>query len=538
MENDKILISTSTTEEQEQVSISRAEYDKLLLAQAENAELSQKLDYLMGQLRLLKKKVFGSSSEQATEELMGQLGLLFNEAEAYTPPEDESAESTPVSAHTRKKRSSKLDEVLPEGVEVEVVEHGIPEDERICGNCGTIMEQIGKEIHRTMILHPATATIREDVYYIYVCQKCKTEADETPILETKKVPSVIPGSYASPEAIAHIMVQKFVMASPLYRQEQEWNRQGVQLSRQTMSNWLLRASDDWLKPIYDEMHRRLIQETVLHADETTLQVLREEGKSAQSKSYMWLYRTGKYAVQPMILYEYQPDRKAENAEKYLNGFFGWLHADGYPGYHSLPKNIRVVGCWAHLRRRFDEAVKSLSKQDQANAAALQGQAYCSRLFSIERELEDLPPEERYTQRLERSKPVMDALFAWASTVKAAPKSALGKALYYLREQKDYLIRFLEDGRLELSNNLAERSIKPFVIGRKNFLFANTPRGAQSSAVIYSMIETAKANDLDPYRYLVWVLVTAPILAARCDGWAVSLLPANAPDSCQTFSKEH
>ena len=538
MENDKILASTSTTEGQEQVSISRAEYDKLLSAQAENAELSQKLDYLMGQLRLLKKKVFGSPSEQATEDLVGQLSLLFNEAEAYTPPKDEAAESTPVAAHTRKKRSSNLDEVLPEGVEVEVVEHGIPEDERICGNCGTVMEQIGKEIHRTMILHPATATIREDVYYIYACQKCKTEADETPILETGKVPSVIPGSYASPEAIAHIMVQKFVMASPLYRQEQEWNRQGVQLSRQTMSNWLLRASDDWLKPIYDEMHRRLVQETVLHADETTLQVLREEGKSAQSKSYMWLYRTGKYAVQPMVLYEYQPDRKAENAEKYLNGFSGWLHADGYPGYHSLSKNIRVVGCWAHLRRKFDEAVKSLPKQDQANAAALQGQAYCSRLFSIERELKDLPPEERYTQRLERSKPVMDALLAWASTVKAAPKSALGKALYYLKEQKDYLIRFLEDGRLELSNNLAERSIKPFVIGRKNFLFANTPRGAQGSAVIYSLIETAKANDLAPYRYLVWVLTTAPILAARGDGWAVSLLPANAPDSCRTFSKEH
>ena len=247
---------------------------------------------------------------------------------------------------------------------------------------------------------------------------------------------------------------------------------------------------------------------------------------------MWLYRTGTYSAQPLVLYEYRPDRKASNAEKFLEGFSGWLHADGYPGYHSLPEQIRVVGCWAHLRRKFDEAVKSLPKKDQPDSAALQGQAYCSRLFSIERELQELPPEERYAQRLIRSKPVMDALLAWASAHKAAPKSALGKALYYLEEQWPYLIRVLEDGRLELSNNLAERSIKPFVIGRKNFLFANTPRGAQSSAVIYSMIETAKANGLDPFRYLTWVLTTAPILAAKGDGRAPSLLPTEAPATCR------
>ena len=162
---------------------------------------------------------------------------------------------------------------------------------------------------------------------------------------------------------------------------------------------------------------------------------------------------------------------------------------------------------------------------------MQGQAYCSRLFSIEQELAELPPEERYTQHLERSKPVMDALLAWAETTNAAPKSALGKAIYYLKEQCPYLIRVLEDGRLELSNNLAERSIKPFVIGRKNFLFANTPWGAQGSAVIYSMIETAKENSLDPYRYLLWILQTAPQLSETGKAWAEKLLPANAPEEC-------
>lgn len=528
-----VILGKSTTEKDEHISISRAEYEAL---KAENVELNQKLDYLMGQLRLMKKKAFGVSSEQATEAVIGQLSFLFNEAEAWSPKNERTCETTAIAAHTRKKRSSDLNEVLPEGIAVEVVEHHIPESERLCDACGTRMEPIGKEVRRTLVLRPATAMIREDVYYTYACHTCKAEALETPILKTEKNPPEISGSYASPEAIAHIMVQKFVMASPLYRQEQELNRSGIQLSRQTMSNWILRASDAWLMPIYDEMRQRLVKENVLHADETTVQVLKEPGKSAQSKSYMWLYRTGSYAAWPMILYEYRPDRKASNAETFLKDFSGWLHADGYPGYHSLPEHIRVVGCWAHLRRKFDEAVKSLPKKEQQNVATLQGQAYCSRLFSIEQELAGLPPEERYTQRLERSKPVMDAFFAWVSTNKAAPKSALGKALYYMQEQWPYLIRVLEDGRLELSNNLAERSIKPFVIGRKNFLFANTPHGAQGSAVIYSMIETAKASGLDPYRYLTWVLTNAPILATRGSNWAAKLLPTNAPIECRSLQK--
>ena len=501
--------------------ISREEYDALL---AENAELNKKLDYLMGQLRLLKQKTFGVSSEQATEQLVGQLSLLFNEAEAWTPKEEQPTKSTTVSAHTRKKRSSNLDGVLPENISVEVVEHGIPEGERVCDACGTVMERIGKETVRTLVLRPATATIREDVYYTYACPECKTDAAETPVRKTGRVPSVIPGSFASPEAIAHIMVQKFVMASPLYRQEQELNRSGIQLSRQTMSNWILRASDDWLMPVYEEMHRRLVREDVLHADETTLQVLKEPGKSAQSKSYMWLYRTGAHTSYPMVLYEYRPDRKAGNAERFLKGFSGWLHADGYQGYHRLPENIRVVGCWAHARRKFDEALQTLPKEKQKDSPAAIEECYCSWLFKLEEAFAELTPEERYEKRLEQEKPVLDALLSWANEMQAktAPKSAMGRAIHYLLEQWPYLIRYLEDGRLELSNNRAERSIKPFVMGRKNWLFANTPGGAQASSVIYSLIETAKENGLDPYRYLLWVLRSAPALSQTDMEWAEQL----------------
>lgn len=288
-----------------------------------------------------------------------------------------------------------------------------------------------------------------------------------------------------------------------------------------MANWLLNISEKWLRPVYDVLREQLCRELVLHADETTLQVLKEPGRSSTSKSYMWLYRTSGCAKQAVVLYEYQPTRKAEHAEAFLKGFSGWLHADGYQGYHKLPENIRVVGCWAHARRKFDEALQTLPKEMQKDSPAAIGKCYCSRLF-----------------KLEQAKPVLDALLSWANEmqVKTAPKSALGRAIHYLLEQWPYLTRYLEDGRLELSNNRAERSIKPFVMGRKSWLFANTPGGAQASAVIYSLIETAKENGLDPYRYLLWVLQNAPQLSETDAAWAEQFTPANAPQECKIPQK--
>ena len=248
---------------------------------------------------------------------------------------------------------------------------------------------------------------------------------------------------------------------------------------------------------------------------------------------MWLYRTGREDGPPIVLYEYQPSRKAEHAAKFLEGFTGYLHADGYQGYHKLPEDIRVVGCWAHARRKFDEALNALPPDKREGTAVLAGLEYCNKLFAWERQFEKLSLEERTKQRLKEETPILDALFAWADSISAVPKSALGKALHYLKEQRPYLLRYLEDGRLELSNNRAERSIKPFVIGRKNFLFANTPLGAQDSAVIYSLIETAKETGLDPFRYLTWVLKSAPGLDRNVEDWAESLLPANAPMDCRT-----
>ena len=505
------------------MTISRAEYENM----------QAQIQWLMEQLRLTRQKRFGASSEQSSEDTLEYLGCLFNEAEVYVDQEAQETtdDSVAVAAHKRhKKHEYTLDE-LPEDVPVEVVEHRPAEEELVCPACGETMTEIGKDVRRRIKIIPAQVVVVEDRYYTYACQKCNKENIETPVVKAEREPNFMPGSFAAPEAVAHIMVQKFVMGAPLYRQEQELKRRGIPLSRQTMSNWLVWSAEHWLEPVYDVLHRELVKREVLHADETTLQVLHEPGKSAQSKSYMWLYRTSGDARWPIVLYDYQPGRGASHPQTFLAGFKGYLHTDGYAGYHALPDEITVVGCWAHARRKFDEAVKSLPKGKAKNGSAAQGLAYCNLLFKIEEGLAGLTPEERYQQRLEQEKPVLDAMLAWANSRTAAPKSALGKALTYLKEQWPYLCNYLKDGRLEISNNRAERSIKPFVIDRKNFLFANTPSGAKSSAVIFSLIETAKETGLDPYRYLTWVLQTAPGLAPADPNetdvsWAAKLLPEN------------
>lgn len=522
MEN-KAVVETSNAET---VTISRAEYEKLL-------EIEKQNEWLLEQLRVLKSKQFGSSSEKASEEIYGQLSLLFNEPELCAEDTAEAEEpAVEVRSYTRKRKSGRARDILPENVEVVEVEHTLSEEERQCPECGEVMQPIGTEVQEKIQIIPARINLHRDVYVTYACLSCKENGISTPIKKTPKEPALISGSYASAEAVAHFAVQKFVMGSPLYRQEQEWNRQGFMISRQTMSNWLIRCSDAWLAPVYDALHRLLVQHDLLHADETELQVLHEEGKDARAKSYMWLYRTSGDAEHPIVLYEYAPGRGQEYPKTFLKGFHGYLQTDGYSGYTGVDGAIRV-GCWAHARRKFDEALRAVPKGKRSPTAE-QGVAYCSQLFKLEEKLKDLSPEERKAQRQEQMK-VLDAMLAWANTRNAAPKSKLGIALNYLKNQWPTLIVYLEDGRIELSNNRAERSIKPFVISRKNFLFANTPGGAQSSAVIFSLIETAKENGLDPYRYLTWLLNEAPRRARSDSDWATTLLPQNAPPKCRADS---
>lgn len=496
--------------------------------------MEQQVSVLTEALRLARHKQFGASSEKISEDAMEQLSFLFNEAEVYAEKKAEDEPVTVVAAHKRHKKHTYTLENLPDNVPTEVVEHRLEGKNLVCPACGSTMTEIGKEVVRTLEIIPVRMVVKEHHYYTYACQRCNKEDVETPVVKAPREKNIIPGSFATPEAIAHIMVQKFVMGSPLYRQEQELNRQGIPLSRQTMSTWILRAAEDYLTPVYEQLHKELLKREVLHADETTLQVLREpEKKSLTSDCYMWLYRTSGDTDKPIVLYEYQPGRGGKHPKEFLTGFKGYLHTDGYAGYHNLPDGITVVGCWAHARRKFDEALKALPKGKAKGSSAAQGLAYCILLFEIEKELEGFTPEQRYDERLKQAKPVLDAMFAWVNSRTAAPKSALGKALNYVKEQWPYLCNYLKDGRLELSNNRAERSIKPFVIDRKNFLFANTPNGARGSAPIFSLIQTATENGLDPYRYLCYILHTASQTDLANGAKVAALLPWNVPLECRT-----
>lgn len=281
---------------------------------------------------------------------------------------------------------------------------------------------------------------------------------------------------------------------------------GVKISRQTMANWGI-AGAKLLNPVYEKMHEILLKESILHADETPLEVLCEPNRPAV-QSYMWVYRTGKHADASVVLYDYREGRSGDYTKKFLDGFSGFLHCDGYAGYNKLG-DVKRVGCWAHVRRKFFEAVQSQADKTDLSTVAGQGFLYIEKLFALEH-INSEKPALTLTQiaeiRENQSKPLLAEFFAWCEKIEPStlPKSLTGGAIRYALNQKATLLTFLENPKLELTNNAAERAVKPFVIGRKNWLFCNTPGEANSSAIVYSMIESAKANGLNPYDYLVWM----------------------------------
>ncbi|MBC7325412.1 MAG: IS66 family transposase, partial [Moorella sp. (in: Bacteria)] len=273
------------------------------------------------------------------------------------------------------------------------------------------------------------------VRYVYSCRRCEKEEISTPVVTAPMPAPVLPGSPVSLSLLAYIMTQKYGAGLPLYRQEQQFKGLGIDLSRQTIANWVLHGANTWLALIYDRLHEYLLKRDILHADETTLQVLQEPGREATTKSYLWLYRTGRDGPS-IILYDYQTTRAGKHPRRFLTGFKGYLHVDGYTGYNELP-DVTLVGCWAHARRKFDEALKALPEDKRNKAvAAREGLEFCNRLFAIERELKDKTPEERYQIRQVRSKPVLDAFLAWLKNQKARvlPKSSFGQAIYYCLSQ--------------------------------------------------------------------------------------------------------
>lgn len=498
----------------------------------EQIKLKALVAYYEERLRISANKQFGKSSEQ-TEGDHAQM-RLFDEAENeadHKKDEPKIEEITYVRCKRGAKKSTDNFDLLPQ----ERIEHTIAEEELICDVCCGKLHLIGFDERRELVIVPATVKVVVHARGIYGCRKCDNENIVVPIIKAPMPQPVIKGSPASSSAIAHVMVQKYLQGVPLYRQEQAFLNDSLLLSRQTMANWLIRATTDWLSPIYEEMRQRMLQEEILHADETELQVLREPGRASRSTSYMWLYRTGKAAHIQAVLYEYTPTRSSAHPIRFLKNFRGYLHTDGYAGYGKLGPHIHRCGCWAHLRRKFNEAVTAAPKELQVTCPSQTGLSYCNKLFELEQEYTHLTPEERLKKRLEHSRPIMDAFFTWAASTAALPKSALGKALTYSFTQKTTLEAYLLDGRIEISNNRAERSIKPFVIGRKNWLFSCSPKGAATSAVIYSIIESAKENMLNPFEYLKYLFDTMPNINPEEYN---TLLPwsDHLPDNCRIADK--
>jgi transposase len=479
--------------------------------------------WLKEQFLLARRKQFGTSSERTMADAT-QCEMLFNEAEATADTVSEEALVEKIT-YTRKRKTVGHRQEMLADLPMETREYRLAEDEQICCCCGGQMHEMSTETRNELDIIPAQVKVIRHVRYVYSCRHCERNEIETPIVRASAPAPLIEKSLASASALSYIMGMKFVEAMPLYRQEKHFERMGVELPRALLSNWTL-LGGEMLMPIYSRMKEKLIRLPILHADETTLSVLKEEGRRAQSKSYVWLYRSGRDGP-PIVLFEYQRTREGEHPRRFLTGFAGHLHVDGYAGYQGM-SGVRLVGCWGHARRKFVEARAILPKDRQNEAGHLVnvGLGYINRLFEIEREMHDVSSDERKAGRGQKSKPVVEEFKVWVDTqsLRVLPKSLLGQAIAYCQSQWAKLIVFLEDGRLELDNNRSERSIKPFVIGRKNWLFANTPRGAKTSAVIYSIVETAKENGLNPSEYLRYVFERLPEIPAQNTDAIDLLLP--------------
>lgn len=469
-------------------------------------DLQNQVSNLTEMVLLLRKEKFGSSSEKTPKQIEGQLSL-FNEAEI----EADSKSAEPVicckgSMYHRKPKASR--EKLLKNLPIEEFPCVLHPDDMFCNQCGTALKEIGFVKARDEIEYiPAKVQIIRYMQQACECPTCKHTV--RPFIKKAAVPrSVLNHSLASPSSVSYVMYQKYVNSIPLYRQEKDWEQMGIALSRATMANWVIRSTQEHFEPVIKHMQTELLKREVIHCDETPVQVLKEEGKKPQTKSYMWLYRTGNDGKAPIILYDYQPSRSGDNAASYLKDFKGYVHSDGYSGYNKLD-GITRCGCWAHLRRKFVEAIPDKKAVDAPLTSAEIGRDFCNQLFKVEESLKDLTPKERFCKRLELEKPILEAFWCWLESLTVLKGSALGKAVTYAMNQRPFMENYLLDGRCAISNNAAENAIRPFTVGRKNWLFADTPKGASASAAVYSIIETAKANGLNVFVYLQHLLLYMP-----------------------------
>ncbi len=488
------------------------------------------INYLFEQFTLARHRMFGSSSEQAS----GQ-GRLFDEAEALaaatTAAQDIAAlPPEPVQPEGKNKPARGKRSPLPAELKRVEIVHDVPEAERTCP-CGTPMVVIGQDVSEQLDIVPMQVRVLRHIRMRYGCPT----SDHAPVTAPMP-PQPLPKSNASPDFLAMMLTVKFVDGLPLTRFGKVLGRHGVPVPDQTLARWSI-GSGHAFQPLHNLMRETLFEGSVLHIDETVVQVLKEKGKKPTSNSYMWV-QTGGPPDKPVVIFDYDPSRSGEVPVRLLRDYRGYLMTDGYDGYNKIAETegIERLACWAHVRRRFVDAVKVQAKGKRGRAD--EAVAMIGRLYRIERDHKDATDAARLLARQQLSVPVLAELHAWLEKTLPAvtPKSALGTALSYMRDYWSMLTRYTERGDLPIDNNRCENAIRPFVVGRRAWLFSDTPAGANASAVIYSLVETAKANGLEPYTWLRRVLRDLP--AAKTVEDVEALLPWNlkfAEDDIQSVS---
>ena len=492
---------------------------QLLLQQQEQLEAitkelhasNEKMQLLMEQVILGKQNRFGRSSEKMQDtsqicfqEVDGTI-VFFNEAEAVYVLNEKEPDELELKSPKQPKRKGKKESDLS-GLTVRRIDHYLSEEELEIEFGVNGWKQLPDAISKKYHFVPARVEVEEHHIGVYA-----SKTDEH-MVKADHPKALLHGSLVSPSLGAAIINGKYVNAVPLYRLEQEFQRYGLQITRQNMANWCIRLAEEYLSILYEHLHEELYFYHVIQADETPV-LVNHDGRKAGSKSWMWVYRSGHlYQDRQIVLYEYQQTRNASHPREFLKGYDGICVTDGYQVYHTLEKELEeltIAGCWVHCRRRFDEALKLIPKPSQKESNAFLLMKQIQAIYREEGKLNDLSSDERLKQRQAVIKPLVDAFFAYLKTINVSKKDKFGDAVRYARNQEKYLRVFLTDGDVPIDNNASERAIRGFCIGKKNWQMIDTIHGAKSSAIIYSIVETAKANNLKPFDYVQHLLEEIP-----------------------------
>lgn len=492
--------------------------DKKIKTQTHSIEYHESsYKILKEQYLYLKQKLFGQSSEKSETLSLEQKDLFFNEAEAFDKAEPVDLPGVEVKSYQRKKRGRKP---IPDSLPREEIIHDVSEQEKVCACCGKQRPSIGEEIREELKIIPEQLKVLKHVIKKYGACKCEAsfEQEQPEVIQAQVPARLIPGSIASASILAYSITSKFNDGLPFYRQSAQYKRHGLEISRATLCNWSMLVAEK-INPLMDILWADIKEAELIQMDETKLQVLKEPEKSASSQSYMWVSK-GRSQGQPIILYYYAPSRSGEVPKKLLAEYSGYLQTDDYKGYNEIARdpNIIQVGCWAHVRRKYFEAQKVTKVSGLADEAI----RYIQEIYKIEKAIQQELAEVKITptafmeKRKKRLLPIFKVFRRWLNknSRQVPAESLIGKAISYTLNNWDKLIRYIDEWYITPDNNGIENAIRPFVVGRKNWLFSNTPRGAQASANLYSLIETAKANGLEPFHYLNYLFDKLPLAKSQ------------------------